>query len=150
MYSASPFYTQGTHMPSSGSFVTMYLAELHFENGYMEIGLLISNLHGLFSKKKVSSFVVYLLFCIDLKWRFQTVIFVTFHFITSEKVKKSWSKRDEPTQSTSKVNIHQKKVMLSVWWDFKGIVYFELLPRNQTINSNVCCRQLIKLDKKIK
>ena len=40
--------------------------------------------------------------------------------------------------------------MLSVWWDFKGIVYFGLLPRNQTINSNVYCRQLMKLDKKIK
>ena len=40
--------------------------------------------------------------------------------------------------------------MLSVWWDFKGIVYFELLPRNQTINLNVYCRQLIKLDKQIK
>ena len=35
----------------------------------------------------VSSFVVYLLFCIDFKWRFHTVIFVTYYFITSEKVK---------------------------------------------------------------
>ena len=40
--------------------------------------------------------------------------------------------------------------MLSFWWDFKGIVYFELLPRNQTINSNVYCCQLMKLDKEIK
>ena len=40
--------------------------------------------------------------------------------------------------------------MLSVWWDFKGIVYFELLPRNQTINLNVYCRQLMKLNKEIK
>ena len=40
--------------------------------------------------------------------------------------------------------------MLSVWWDFKGIFYFELLPKNQTINSNVYCRQLMKLDKEIK
>ena len=39
--------------------------------------------------------------------------------------------------------------MLSVWWDFKGIVYFELLPRNKTINSNVYCLQLMKLDKEI-
>ena len=62
----------------------------------------------------------------------------------------SWSKRDEPAQSTSKADIRQKKVMLNVWWDFKGIVYFELLPRNQTIHWNVYCRQLMKLDKKIK
>ena len=61
----------------------------------------------------------------------------------------SWSKRDEPAQLTSKADIHQKKVILSVWWDFKGIVYFELLPRNQTINSNVHCRQLMKFDKEI-
>ena len=40
--------------------------------------------------------------------------------------------------------------MLSVWWDFKVIVYFELLPRKQTINSNVYCRQLMKLDKEMK
>ena len=39
--------------------------------------------------------------------------------------------------------------MPCVWWDFKGIVYFELLPRNQTINSNVYCRQLMKLDKEV-
>ena len=39
--------------------------------------------------------------------------------------------------------------MLSVWWDFKGVVYFELLPRNQTINSNVYCRQLDSLNESI-
>ena len=32
----------------------------------------------------------------------------------------------------------------------QGIVYSGLLPRNQTINSSVYCRQLMKLDKKIK
>ena len=45
--------------------------------------------------------------------------------------KRSWSKRDEPATSTSKADIHQKKAMLSVWWDFKDIFYFQLLPRNQ-------------------
>jgi len=27
--------------------------------------------------------------------------------------------------------------MFSIWWDWKGVVFFELLPRNVTINSNV-------------
>ena len=63
--------------------------------------------------------------------------------------KRSYSKRNEPAQSTSKADIHQKKVMLGVWWDLKGIVYFELLPRNQTINSNVYYCQLMKLDKEM-
>ena len=40
--------------------------------------------------------------------------------------------------------------MLSVWWDWKGVVFFELLPRNQTINSDVYCRQLNKLNAAVK
>ena len=35
--------------------------------------------------------------------------------------------------------------MLSVWWDWKGVIFFERLPRNQTINSDVYCRQRNKL-----
>lgn len=66
------------------------------------------------------------------------------------KQKRSWSKRDKPAQNTSKADIHQRKVMLSVWWDFKGIVYFELLARNQTINSDIYYYQLDKLNDSIK
>ena len=36
----------------------------------------------------------------------------------------------EPAQTTSKAGIHQKKVLLSIWWDYKGIIYFELLLPN--------------------
>ena len=64
--------------------------------------------------------------------------------------KRSGRELDMSAQSISKADIHQKKVMLGVWWDSKGIVYFEMLPRKQTINSNVCCRQLIKLNSEIK
>ena len=63
---------------------------------------------------------------------------------------RSWSKRDEPSQTTSKTELHQKKIMLSVWWDWKGVVFFELLPRNQTINSDDYCRQLNKLNAAVK
>ena len=40
--------------------------------------------------------------------------------------------------------------MLSVWWDWKGIIFFELLPNNRTINSDVYFRQLDELDAAIK
>ena len=40
--------------------------------------------------------------------------------------------------------------MLSVWWDWKGVVFFELFPRNQTINSDVYCRQLNKFNTAVK
>ena len=37
-------------------------------------------------------------------------------------------------------------MILSIWWDWKGIIFFELLPNNQTLNSDVYCRQLDELD----
>ena len=40
--------------------------------------------------------------------------------------------------------------MLSVWWDWKGVVFFEMLVRNQTINLDVYCRQLNKLKAAVK
>ena len=52
----------------------------------------------------------------------------------------------QPAQTTSKAGIPQKKVLLSVWWDYKGIVYLELLPPNRTINSVVYIKQLTKLN----
>ena len=36
--------------------------------------------------------------------------------------------------------------MLSVLWDWESVVFFELLPRNQTIKTDVYCRQLTKLN----
>lgn len=59
--------------------------------------------------------------------------------------KRSWSKRGEAPQTTAKDGLHPKKVMLCIWWDCKGVVYYELLPPNQTINSDKYCSQLDKL-----
>ena len=35
--------------------------------------------------------------------------------------------------------------MLCIWWDWKGILYYDLLPENQTINFNKQCSQLDQL-----
>ena len=40
--------------------------------------------------------------------------------------------------------------MLSIWWDYKGVVHFELLPSNRMINSDIYCQQLMKLEEAIK
>ena len=40
--------------------------------------------------------------------------------------------------------------MLFVWWNWKGVVFFELLPKNKTINSDVYRRQLNKLNAAVK
>ena len=59
--------------------------------------------------------------------------------------KRSWGKRNEPPPTTPKAGLHPKKVMLYTWWDWKGVLYYELLLENQTINSSKYCSQLDQL-----
>ena len=46
------------------------------------------------------------------------------------------------TTNHTKGQSYPKKVMLCIWWDWKGVLYYELLPENQMINSNKYCCQL--------
>lgn len=59
--------------------------------------------------------------------------------------KRQWRDRDELPESEPKGDLHPKKVMLSIWWDFQGVIYFELLPPNTTINAQLYCSQLDNL-----
>lgn len=56
--------------------------------------------------------------------------------------KLQWVDIDEQPQPVAKPNMHPRKVMLSVWWDSEGVVYYELLPTNTTITAEVYCEQL--------
>ena len=49
------------------------------------------------------------------------------------------------TKTIPKTSLHPKNVILCVWWDWKGIPYYERLLENQTINSNKCFSQLDQL-----
>lgn len=40
-------------------------------------------------------------------------------------------------RSTAKRNIHSQQIMLSIWWDSKGVVYYVLLKSNETISTSV-------------
>lgn len=39
--------------------------------------------------------------------------------------------------------------MLCIWWGWKGIVYYELLPENHTINSEKYCSELSELTRAV-
>ncbi|XP_024888503.1 histone-lysine N-methyltransferase SETMAR-like [Temnothorax curvispinosus] len=67
-------------------------------------------------------------------------------FYNNITCKKLWGQRSEPPQIASKAEFHPSKIMLSIWWDWKNVVYYELLPKNRTINSDVYCNQLDKLN----
>ncbi|GFV75089.1 histone-lysine N-methyltransferase SETMAR [Trichonephila clavipes] len=104
-----------------------------------EIGL--SSMYG-FPMREIC--VAALIVCDSLLKRHENDPFLK-RIITGDE-KGHGAKKDKPAQTISKADIHQKKVMLSVWWNFKGIVFFELLPDNTTINSEVYCHQLDKLN----
>lgn len=44
-----------------------------------------------------------------------------------------------------KPDSHAKKVMLCIWWDMKGVIYFKFLNVNQTITADVYSQQLQRL-----
>ncbi|GFT50819.1 histone-lysine N-methyltransferase SETMAR [Trichonephila clavipes] len=56
--------------------------------------------------------------------------------------KRSWSKRGEAAQTVAEPRLMSWKVLQCVRWDYKGIIYYELLSRCQTLNSDFYCHQL--------
>ena len=49
------------------------------------------------------------------------------------KCKRSWSKADDPPQTISKPGLTKNKVLLSVWYDWKGIVHSGLPEKLQKV-----------------
>lgn len=54
------------------------------------------------------------------------------------------------TTSTANPNIHGLKIMLCIWWDQLGVVYYELLQPNETITGEVYRRQLMRLSRALR
>ncbi|GFT61776.1 histone-lysine N-methyltransferase SETMAR [Trichonephila clavipes] len=56
--------------------------------------------------------------------------------------KRSWWKRSEVAQTVAKPGLTARKVLLCIFWYWKIITYYELLPYVQTLNSDIYCQQL--------
>ena len=64
---------------------------------------------------------------------------------TNLRCKHQWVDKGIQPAPKPKSEFHQLKVMLSVWWDSKGMILFELLPPNTIINTAYYCTQLDRL-----
>nr|CAD26968.1 transposase [Meloidogyne chitwoodi] len=62
---------------------------------------------------------------------------------------KQWLAVGQDANATPK-QLHPKKQLLSVWWCVHGIVYWELLPLNRTITSEVYCEQLHRVQQQLR
>ena len=65
------------------------------------------------------------------------------------KRKKSYVKPVQPVKSTTKPNIHGAKVILCIWWDQKGVLYYELLKPGEIINGERYRTQLFRFKRVI-
>lgn len=100
--------------------------------------LRVSIVRGLLERFKVESFLDRVVTC-DEKW----VLYNNIH------LSNQWLPKDQSPDPTPRPGLHPKKVLISVFWDYRGIIHYELLPEGQTINAGVYCAQLDRLAEQI-
>lgn len=66
------------------------------------------------------------------------------------KRRKSWGLPGHASSSTAKPNINGAKLMLCIWWDQLGVVYYELLKPNERITGEVYRRQSMRLSRALR
>lgn len=71
-------------------------------------------------------------------------------YFENPKRRKSWVNPGEPSKATARPNRFGKKTMLCVWWDQKGIIYYELLKPGETVNTDRYYQQMIDLDRALR
>jgi len=59
---------------------------------------------------------------------------------------RSWVTPGESSTSTARSNRYGRKTMLCVWWDQKGVIYYELLKPGETVNTEHYRQQMINLN----
>ena len=59
--------------------------------------------------------------------------------------RRQWLDSDQKPLRDVKPDLHPKKIMLCIWWDMSGVIYFELLRNNEMITADVFSQQLQRL-----
>jgi [histone H3]-lysine36 N-dimethyltransferase SETMAR len=63
---------------------------------------------------------------------------------------KQWLPPGKAALSTPKPDLHQSKVMLCVWWWIGGVIHWEFVERGRSINAELYCAQLERVQAKIR
>ena len=71
-------------------------------------------------------------------------------WILYENITHKWFySRDKKPLKVAKSGLYPKKSLISIWCDWKDVIYYEFLPHGETINSVKYCSQLGKLEETI-
>ena len=60
-----------------------------------------------------------------------------------------WLDKNEPPKHFAKTKVHQKKVMVTVWWSAAGIIHYNFLNPGETINACKYCQQIEEMHQKL-
>lgn len=91
---------------------------------------------SLLSRHKSEPFLHRIVTC-DEKW----ILF------NNRKRSTQWLDKSEASKPTPKPNLHQKKLMVSVWWSSAGIIHYSFMKPGQSITADVYCNQLDEMMK---
>ena len=58
------------------------------------------------------------------------------------KQRKEWVAPGDMPNQRVKPDLHPRKTMICIWWDWEGMVYWEMLERNATVNKELYIAQL--------
>jgi len=64
--------------------------------------------------------------------------------------KGEWSEAGQPASTVARRTLTNKKVLLCIWWDCRGIIYKEYLKCGETIDSDAYSRMLVQVADAIK
>ena len=59
--------------------------------------------------------------------------------------RKEWLSPNKKATSRTKTCAHPQKIMLWIWCNSDGVLYYEFLPRGVTITADIYCQQLRRL-----
>ena len=60
-----------------------------------------------------------------------------------------WLDTNEAPRQFPQPQLHQKKVMLTVWWSAAGLIHCSFLNAGETIMSEKYCQQIAKMHEKL-
>lgn len=66
------------------------------------------------------------------------------------KQRKEWVASGDTPKPRVKQDLYPKKAMICVWWDWEGVVHWEMLERNATVNKELYIAQLHRVNEAIR
>jgi histone-lysine N-methyltransferase SETMAR len=68
-------------------------------------------------------------------------------YFKNPALQKQWLVKGQLPVPVARRERFEKKVLLCVWRNYEGLIYYELVPDGRTINAEVCSQQLEKMYK---